>query len=307
MFREKIPFRQLCAWLFAGLTPVLIQLLSGCAWTWVAIAGMTGVVLTMLVWRSGWQPVKWQCPLLYIYIVILLGQLLEYVGQSWPKGDSDAVALILLLVAAWSAWKGPSAAARTGAVLFWVVLILYLTVFAAGLGDMNWSWMMPRWEPLEGYGLTVLLIPPAAVCLLGAGQKRGERLTLPVLFSVIGAFITAGVLSPEIAKSVENPFYEMSRSISLLGAARRFEALISAAMTVGWFALLSLLVSICGRMTQVFLPGWGRTGVWVGAAVAAALRLCGLHIPAFWMTLTGAVFWVVLPLATQGLVSEKKS
>lgn len=307
MFREKIPYPQLTAWLFAGMTPVLIQLFSGSPWTWVAIAGIIGVVLTMLVWRSGWQPSKWQCPLIFIYIVVFVGQLLSSAAQSWPKGDATAVPLILLLVAAWSAQKGPSAAARTGAVLFWAVLILYLAVFAAGLGDITCSWLLPRWELPDGYGLAVLLVPSFAVCLLGTGRKSVARLSLPVLFPVVGALITAGALSPEVASSLGNPFYEMTRSISLLGVARRFEALISAAMTVGWFALMSMLLTVCGVLTQKIFPGRGRSGVWLAAAAAAGVLLCGLHIPAIFMTLVGAVFWVVVPLITQGLVSEKKS
>lgn len=308
MFREKIPPRQLSAWLFTGTVPVLIQLLCGGGWVWLAMAGGISSLLTWIVWRSGWEPAKWQCPILIIYIVVFLGQLMFRTAQSWPVGDSDpAVPLILLFLAAGSAHKGPSAAARVGAVLFWAVLILYLLLFAAGIKDVKLSWLAPRWDAPDQLGLAVFLIPCAAVCLLNSGGKAGVRTMLPGLFVLVASLVTAGVLSPMIAANTPNAFYEMSRSINLLGVARRVEALTCAAMTVGWFALLSLLLTVCGSLTQKIFPGWGRAGVWLAAALSAGIKLCGLHISATILLVTGAVFWVAFPILTQGLGKIKKS
>ena len=115
MFREKIPSRQLCAWLFAGMVPVLIQLLGGDAWIWITILGTVSVLLTLLVWRTLWEPPKWLFPFLLIYIVLLLSQLLGSVSAIWPSGEREPwVGLILLAVAVFSAQKGISAAARVG-------------------------------------------------------------------------------------------------------------------------------------------------------------------------------------------------
>ena len=233
--------------------------------------------------------------------------MLSYTGQSWPEGDSTAVPLILLALAAWSAQKGPSAAARVGAVLFWFVLIMYLTVFGAGVKDINLPWLKSRWNLPDALGFTVLLLPSASVCLLGTGRKGNGRMVLTVVFTVVAAVITLGVLSPDVAGETSNAFYEMSRSINLLGVARRFEALISAAMTVGWFALISLLLTLCGVLAQNFLAGWGKTGVWLGAVAAACVKLCELHISPWILLLAGAVFWVAMPIVTQGLGKRKKS
>lgn len=308
MFRERIPLRQLSAWLFAGTAPVLIQILSGSSWLWIGIAGAISLLLTVCVWRSGWEPAKWQCPVLYLYLSVLLGQMLTYTAQSWPVGDNDpAVPLILLLLGAWSAQKGPSAAARVGAVLFWAVLILYLAVLGAGVKDIQWNWLMPRWNMPDEMGIAVFLLPAASVCLLGSNRKTGIRLALPAVFVFVAALITAGVLSPAVAERTPNAFYEMSRSINLLGVARRFEALISAGMTVGWFALISLVLTCCGVLAQKILQGQGRSGLWLSALTAAGMKLCGLHIQGWILLLFGAAFWVGIPVLTQGLEKRKKS
>lgn len=308
MFREKIPARQLSAWLFTGLTPVTIQILGGSSWTWVGIAGIAGGAAAFCVWRSGWEPKRWQCPLLILYIIIVVGQLVSGAAGSWPAGDSyPAVPLILLALAAWSAQKGPSAAARVGAVLFWFILIMYLAVFGAGAKDVRVEWLKPQWAMPDGTGLLLFLVPSVAVCLLRRGEKWGPRLILPAVFTFCAVLITAGVLSPAVAGKVEGAFYEMSRSINLAGVARRFEALISAGMTVGWFALLSFFLTVCGALVQRFLEGWGKAGVWISALSAAVWMLCGLHISGWFLLIAGAVFWVAMPILTQGLEKRKKS
>lgn len=308
MFREKIPARQLSAWLFAGAVPVLTQLLSGGSWLWIAATGAAGAVMALYVWKSGWEPKPWQCPVLIIYIIILMGQLLPGVAGSWPVGDNyPAVPLILLLLAVWSARKGPSAAARVGAVLFWLVLIMYLTVLGAGAGDVEWRWLKPEMNLPDPMGLVVFVIPAAASCLLKEGDRPGGRLILPVVFTVVAALVTAGVLSPQVALTEENAFYEMSRSINLLGMSRRFEAVISAGMTVGWFALLTLLLTLCAVLTNRILCGLGKAGIWIAAGGAALWMLCELHISGWILLAAGTVFWVTIPLLTQGLGKRKKS
>lgn len=308
MFRDKIPSRQLSAWLFAGMTPVLIQLLGGSSWIWVAVAGVISLLIVACVWRLGWDPNRWQAFVLLAFTIIVLGSVLRECDESWPVGNSyPAVPLIVLALAAWSAQKGPSAAARVGAVLFWIVLIMYLVVFGAGVKDVQLRWLKPAWNAPDAMGLLIFVVPAAAACLLRSESKWTMRLSLPVVFTVAAAIITVGVLSAPVAMRLKEPFYEMSRSISLAGVARRFEALISAGMTMGWFALTSLLLCVCGKCVQRMFAGWGKTGVWLGALAAGGWMLCGLHISGRILLFGGALFWVAVPLLTQGLGKIKKS
>ena len=308
MFREKIPARQLSAWMFAVIVPVGLQLLSGCDWVWIGGAGTVGVVLTWLLWRKPQEPKRFVCVLLFIYVTVLTGEMLHRTAQSWPVGNSDpAIPLILLALAAWSAQKGPSAAARAGAVLFWLVLVLYLAVFAAGIKDVRVQWLVPQWEVPDTLGMIILLIPCAAIGMLREPGTPGKRIWLSMAFLLAGSIITVGVLSPSLSYGLNNAFYELSRSLELFGAARRFEALICAGATVGWFALLSALLTLSGLYTQKIFPGYGREGVWLASGGAALWKLCGLHIEPTFLLLAGTVFWVAAPLSAQGLGKIKKS
>lgn len=308
MFREKIPARQLGAWLFAAVVPVGVQIMGGGSWLGTTCAAVLAYLLACLLWRSPREVTKWESVLLLIYVVILTGELLYPAVQSWPMGNgAPAVPLILLGLAAVSAGKGPSAAARVGAVLFWAVLVLYLTVFAAGGKDVRLNWLMPRWDIPDLLGVTVLLIPCGAAKLLIERGTPGKHGLLMVLFVSAGVLLTVGVMSPDLAVRIPNAFYEMSRSLDLLGVARRFEALICAGTTVGWFALIDLLLSLCGSYGQKIFPGRGKEVVWLCTTGAASWNLCGLHIMPIFLLVMGTVFWVVIPLLTQGLGKIKKS
>ena len=308
MFHEKIPDRQLGAWLFAAMVPVALQLLGGVSWAWVACLGGIGMGIAYAIWRCSQDWPKWQSIMLFIYVSVLMGTLLPSVAQSWPVGNSDpAVPLILLALAAWSAQKGPAAAARVGAVLFWVVLGLYLAVFAAGGKAVKLNWLMPAIAAPDAVEMTIFLLPWAGASLVRSPGVPGKHGWLTLAFIMIGTLITAGVLSPLMAEGTANAFYEMSRSLELLGVARRFEALICAGATVGWFSLMSLLLTLCGGYAERIFSGRGRAGVWSGAVAAALWRLCGLHIWPVFLPVTGAIFWGVIPLLTQGLGKIKKS
>ena len=307
MFHEKIPAQQLSAWAFAATMPVVIQLMAGCGWLWAAGAGTIIIILTTLLWRFGWNPGKWQCTILYVYTVLLLSQLLPHAAYSWPTGDPTAVPLILLGLAAWSAQKGVSPAARTGAVLFGVVLILYLVVFGAGVPDVQWKWLYPKWSTPDYLGLTVFLVPLAVASVLQPNGKSKTRLALLPVFVLLAALITAGIMSPDLAERTSNAFYEMSRCINLLGIARRLEPLISAGMTVGWFSLFSLLLTLCGKYSEKIAAANGDRGIWVAAIAGAGIWLWGLHIQKHILLICSAVFWVIFPFLTLGIGLQKKS
>ena len=181
MFLEKIPMRQLIAWIFTAMVPVGIQLFSGSSWIWVACGGIISMAVWMLLWRNGRERSKWESAFLFIYIVFLLGELLRYTAQCWPMGNSDpAVPLVLLTLAAWSARRGPSVAARVGAVLFWAVLGLYLLVFAAGINEVKLEWLMPDQNSINTAGLMVFLIPCSVLEI--SKEKKGDKYIITIPF-----------------------------------------------------------------------------------------------------------------------------
>lgn len=308
MYTNKLPHRQLTAWLVAAIVPAAIQLTAGTSWLSVFLAALMGLLCILLRWSFGSQP-KSKILILAQWglITAVLAAFSGYSVQSWPEGSHKAVALILLSLAMWSAWKGPSAAARVGCVLFWFVLFLYLILLGAGLKEIQLKWLLPPKGDVSALSCVLFLTPAVASIHLNKGEAKVPRLLLIVGLTTAAAMITAGVLSPQVAMQKDNPFYEMTRSLNLLGQARRFEAVLSAAMTAGWFALLSLYLTTCATLSETFRPGWGKYGALAAALLAAVATLCDLPIPEFLLLILTAVFWVLLPLFTQIMGSIKKS
>jgi hypothetical protein len=229
-------------------------------------------------------------------------------AESWPAaGTEDAVWLILLFLAAVSAGKGPLAASAVGAVLFWMVLILYSLLFVAGIRDIEIEWLKPQWITPQPLAMAVLLVAPGS-CFLAEQSRKNRRTFRPAaLMITAAAVLTVGIISPWVAMECADAFYEMSRSVSVTGVTRRLEPLTSGAMTVGWFALMNLLLTQCGILTEKLFGRGGKLGLWLAAAGAAVGSLCGLHISGWLLLGAGTVFWVFLPVLPQGLEPEKKS
>lgn len=308
MYNRKIPSRQLTAWLAAAIIPTAIQLNAGASWLSVALVCLVCLSCVALRWRFGAEPQSKLLVLLHwLLLVTILGTICRSAVQSWPRNGHAAVGIILLALAVWSTWKGPSAAACVGCVLFWVVLLLYLVLLGAGVKDVRLKWMIPGKGDVSTVGCILLLTPAVAAIHLNKKETIKPRLLLIMVFCISASAVTAGVLSQQVAAVTDQAFYEMTRSLNLLGQARRFEAVLSAAMTAGWFSLISLYLSLCGNLTEIVCCGGGKWGIAIAAATAALILLCDLHIPGAVILILTAVFWVLLPLWTQVVGTEKKS
>ncbi len=308
MYRNTVPPRQLATWLCTALIPVLLQLAAGLGWLTAGITAIACSAAVAAVWKWGKAPDHPVVACLqYLFIIVLLWNLLPHAAHSWPGDNYPAVPLILLALAAWSAHKGAAAAARVGSVLFWVVLLIYLAVLAAGTSEINFAWLRPEVSAVPWTAATLLLIPSAVLHLRKEGSRWSLRLLLPGLFLLIGSVMTAGILSAKFASESHDPFYTAVRSLNLLGVAQRFEAVLSAAMTAGWFAALTALLSAAAAQAEQVKRKWSKPGLWVSAGLSALGMLCKLHI-SWWITvILATVFWVAIPILTQGLVGGKKS
>lgn len=309
MTREKIPAEQLAAWLFTAMTPPLIQLSAGAPWIWLLGFGILCLALNGARRKWGSQAIpRWLILPEILLLVVITGELASRSVGSWPVGSSyPAVPLILLALAAWSASKGPQTAARVGAVLFWFVIVMYMVVFAAGIGQIRWGRLDLTAGKPEWLSLLLFLMPAAAAFLPTQNGHVGGKRVLPLAMTLVAVLVTQGMLTPETAVSAEYPFFEMSRSLELLGIAQRFEALICAAATAGWYSLLAFLLAVTASLTESEKPGWGRGSAWCVSILAAAWMLSGLHISGALAVLLCSVFWVAMPILAQGVGKIKKS
>lgn len=308
MYSEGIPGGQLAAWVFVAVVPTAIQLTAGASWLSVLLTVLICLFCTCLVWRWGITPTtKSYAAAMWMLMAILLGVLSQEAIKCWSQGGHVAVPLILLVLALWSAWKGPAAAAGIGCVLFWLFLILYLVLFAGGLNEIQLRWLKPTQTNVEGLGCVLLLVPAAAAIHLNKRECIKSRVFLIGLFCVLGSIITVGVLSPQVAANKEYAFYEMARSLTLLGQARRFEAVLSAGTTIGWFTMMCLCLTICGKVAENISSGWGGKGMVLAAALAAVCVLLRLQIPGVILLLFAGLLWVLIPISAQGMRGIKKS
>lgn len=308
MYNHKIPHRQLTAWLASALIPTAIQLTGGASWFSVLLVCVLSLLFVWLRWAFGTEP-KGKLILVFqwLLLVAVLGMACRASAESWPRGGHRAVGIILLILAVWSTGKGPSASARVSCVLFWFVLMIYLVLLGAGVKNIQIKWLIPTSGDVDGFGCVLLLTPAAAAIHLDKKVTVRHRLLLIGVFCTVAAVVTAGVLSPQVAAQKHYAFYEMTRSLNLLGQARRFEAILSACTTLGWFSLLSMYLSLCAQLANCFHAGYGKWGSLTAAVLAAAFLLCDLHIPGWVLLILVSVFWVLVPIITQGLGLKKKS
>lgn len=308
LYNRDLPHRQVTAWLSAALIPTVIQLTSGASWLSVLIACIVSLLCIWIRWAFGEEPKgKMATILQWAFLTVVLGMSCKASAQSWPGGSATAVGIILLLLALWSVSKGISASASVGCVLFWFVLLLYMIILGAGVKDVQIEWLKPTKSDVDPFASVLLLTPAAGAIQLSKKETPKHRLLLIGVFCTIAAAVTSGVLSAQVAERKDYAFYEMTRSLNLLGQARRFEAVLSAAMTAGWFSLLSFYLAMCAKLAEKLRPGSGKVGSVAASLIAAVFVLFNLHIPELILLVLGAVFWVLLPLLTQGLVIIKKS
>ena len=122
------------------------------------------------------------------------------------------------------------------------------------------------------------------------------------------SLVCTGALSLPLAKQSANPFWLMSRSISVLGVMERFEALISALLALGFCCLLALLLLAGRKALRGARPSTSVSlAVWLTAGVSGALLWVAPRVPNSFYLYGDLLFWGLLPILTLGIVSVKKS
>ena len=305
MWKNNLSQSQLTAWLVGALVPTVIQLAAGASWLSVLLTASVCLILAAMCWQWGEAPKgKFLCLVQWGLLVSVLATVGQQIPQAWPKGGHKAVSLILLALALWAARKGTGACACVGCVLFWFTVPLYLLLMGTGVPRIKPQWLRPGGETVSALGAVLLLTPAAASIHLYNRKRPQPRLLLIPVLCTLAASVVSGVLSPAAAAVEAAPFYEMIRSLS---SANRFEAVLSAAVTVGWFSFLVLGLSLCGQWAEHFRPGWGKRGMTAAAFLAALGVVLSWSVPGPALLLPAAILWVFVPLVTPVFSKIKKS
>ena len=210
-------------WLLAALAAPIAHF-SGCGWLTVLITA--ALVLPLAILEKDWSFPRPVAFVQILWLGIVAGSLLPGAAACWPSDNSVAVPLTLLTLAALT---GAAKAPRIGAVLAFAMGLLALPVALSGAAHLNPGWLAPTpfaWNPML---VLVLLLTSLPV----AGKGKGIWYTGVLALAI--AVLEQGVLSLYVAASLPDPEYQTARALGYL------EPVASAALTMGWFSVASVL------------------------------------------------------------------
>ena len=301
MYTDAIHHRSIQAWLAVAMFAPLAHY-SGGSWPALLVMVLLSVGLIGLLPED---PVSFQrsrllCFIELVWLYILASHYLSLSASYWPGEKSQwAVPTVLLLLGAYSCKGRP---ARTAGVLFWLLILMLIPFALAVVKDAEAKWLLPQQLQCSGWAMPALLLPAAAAWLPATGKKCNFG-WISYFFAIGVWMATSTVLSPNVAQALETPFRDLSRSLTL-GAGSRFESLAGVMITLGWFALASLLL----KLSTLILEALGlKENLAPWAAVAPVIVLCWLNVqpdPLFSAIMT-LVLWVFVPMLHCKKISKK--
>lgn len=225
-----------------------------------------------------------------LWLGVVAGALLQNSAACWPSDNDLAVPLILLALAAVTR---SATAPRVGAVLALCVALTAIPTAAAGAGKLEPDWLMP--VPTEWpWTLSLVLLLPN----LPAGGRSGKGTAAVGVLATVLALLTQGIISPQVASVVPDPFWQTARTLGYL------EPIIAAGLTLSWYSMTVWIMESARRIASEAGIKSRWAGVLVPAtAVAAILSGVQLHRP-IWGVLS-ALLWVLSPFLTKIKKVEK--
>lgn len=319
---RRIGERQRWAWLAAGLSSAIGACLCGLGWIWVLAGGaLVSIYYIYMDFRLPAKGLAAMLPAVWGRVgAIMLGAALLWtvLVMAWAANLADGafpmvngfpvLGWTLLAMAAWGSWKGVGACARSSGVLCLFLIALYGVVAVFAVPDMQWENLIPTNRGQDGIITAGVFLLPAAVWFVPCTRSRKRpawemAVILPLSAAALAA-ITAGVLSPVLAYSLPSPLYTLAQSVSLFGVVERIEPLLSAAMTMGVFSLLSAMACACRCLWEQFRP-WRWSGVFCCIA-AAALMGCAGKLDFIVLAIGSSAVWLAIPLLTLWIGGKKE-
>lgn len=310
----NIEARQTGAGMFCALAGPASMLLAALPPKWVVLATAVAAIWWSIPMEKGAN--RWPKGVLTSLarlgaLLLSLGVLaigVQLGGAAYPTAkDGWILGALLLAVSIWAAGQGQKVLLRTGAILFWFLVIIY-----AAIGAFSVSSMTPRSLSAMPRGN----LWPLALLWLPMACFWTERPAHPtVLWRGSWAAIAVGpcllcclTLGPALTAVDSFALYTLTKSISILDILERFEVLLSAAVTAGVFCLNGWMAHICLHQWKILTSDRWK----VSAPIVLFLAACGLsRLPLPWLgwgiCLLGAIFWGAVPLAAQFVGYAKKS
>ena len=272
--------KQHTLWLLTALTAPLAHF-SGCGWLMAAVTAAAILPLTLI--PKSWEGMAKPLALAeLLWLGASAGILLQNSAVYWPSDNNWVVPLTLLTLAAVTA---SVSAPRIGAVLALCMALTAVPLALSGAAHLEPDWLKPTASPWPAALTWVLLLPNLPA---GGERGKGRRVFLLGALTAALALLIQGTISPRVASSVPDPFYQTARTLGHL------EPVAAAGVTLGWYALAVLLIESGRRIA-------GTSGI--GPKTASVLLLgtatgCVLFLQNqngwFW-TVLSTFLWVLIP------------
>lgn len=228
------------------------------------------------------------------------------IGMAWKDELPFGIMPIgILLLAAWMAGAGEDRGARAAGVLMRLTAILIAGILCIGIRDIRPE-RIRREVAVNAIELVPVFLLPAAAVLL-KGRRKGNSIGKGMLAAVMGAILSVwitGILSGKEAEAANNPFLEAAKAVTVFGTPQRLEPMVSAALTIGGFMLLGMLLTIAGEMGENL--GIGRKKAAYAAAIPAiATSAFGYRIDPTAAAAGSFILWAIVPTVSTAMKKIK--
>ena len=319
---QSIGERQRWAWLAAGLSAAAAVKICSYGWLSILIGGLAVSIYYIIADRYlsdrglarllcetlGWGG-KTLAALTLLWTVLVMGWTANLADGAFPGVNGfPGLGWVLLAVSGWGSWKGFGACARCCGILCLFLIALYGVIAVFAVPDVTWRYLVPSLSWGEGVWAAGLFLLPFGVWYVPCSHSRKGpawqmAFLLPVFAAALAA-VTAGVLSPELATQRTVPLYDLAQSVSLFGVVERIESLLSAAMTMGVFALLSSQTCAARALADQLRPQrWNAAAVCGFAGLTMVLTK---DMPTELIAVGALVFGLVIPIIVL-IISGKRN
>lgn len=292
MTSEKLTAKQMLLWTASAMSAPLAIYAGKTSWEWILVTGAVCISASIAVLRIGSSDfgnlLRWGQ---LIVLSMVAGIFSSEVSACWGE-ESMSMPLVLLALAALSASNTAQNAGRVCCCVGWVAAIIYALALGVGIKNIEWTRLTEMGYCHEMIIVAFLL--PALGLLLPADRAKGISIMGMVLFGAVISILCFGTLSADGVMEADLPIYQYSKSLTMLGIAERFEAVASAALTLGLFCTLSLILSAAEGMIKH------------GAVIAATIAAINIQINNVFVSIMAVFAWIILPLIIKAKKVKKR-
>lgn len=280
--------KQSTLWLLAALAAPIAHF-SGSGWLTASLTA--AAILPLFLLPRSWEDLP--KPLAYLEVLWLgtvAGLLLPASAVNWPSDNAYVVPLTILSLAILT---NAAAAPRIGAVLVFCMAILAIPVTISAAAHIEPAWLLPTATPWSPYLALTLLLSTLPM----AGERRRD-ITYTALLTIALTVLNQGVLSPQVAANLPDPFYQTARTLGHL------EPIAAAGLTLGWYALTTFLLQSAAEIARN--AGIGR--MWASVLVSATptfLVLFPQQPNGNFVLIISVFLWLIAPFVRKINVFEK--